>query len=260
MATASGVAPVNKLASGELIVRQNVPEVAHYGEYKRYLRYDFYYSCAYCTIAETEAQTIRFTIDHYEPVSSSPGLEREYSNLMYACDACNTLKGDLWPPAEAQAAGSRYFRPDADIFTQHFSSKVTLKGVELEGKTAVGEFSIEQIDLNRQVLLRLRQMRADLSECDRFIAHGVRQLKEFPVDQLPPQIKAKAQRLISEGLDLASMCADKIDDLLREFARSHLADPDSEADERAAERRSSRKELQSLFPGIWRAPRKPKKG
>lgn len=61
--------------SPQLVVRSAVPVGRPYNEYKRYLRRDFFYSCAYCTIAETEAQAIRFTIDHYEPRNAQPQLE-----------------------------------------------------------------------------------------------------------------------------------------------------------------------------------------
>lgn len=248
-------APV-QVVRGELVVRQPVPEVNEYGEYRRYLRHDFFYSCAYCTLTEAEAATIRFTIDHFEPSSISPHLEKVYENLMYTCDTCNIRKGDLWPPEVARDAGIRYFRPDLDLFQDHFAIKVSARGIELQATSPVGEFSIEQIDLNRQALLRLREIRANLLECHKFVAYGIRQLRNFSVDQLPQHIKAKAQRAIVEGVEIIQQYEQQIDDLLREYARSHLADPDTEAEERALTRKTSQKNLQGLFPGLWRAPKR----
>lgn len=243
-----------------LVQRSEVPtDVQTYGDYKRYLRHDFYYSCAYCTICESEAQTIGFEIDHYEPKATSPHLELVYGNLMYACGVCNQRKGDFFPPLEAQNAGIRYFRPDKDLFTQHFKQKVTLRGVELEALTPIGDFSIEYIDLNRQALLRLRELRAKVDECERFVAHGVLQLRSIKIDALPANVKAQAARLIDEGLRILDSSADAIDDLLRSFAHSPLADEDPDAPRREEERRRSRAELKGLFPGLWRKPRPKRK-
>jgi hypothetical protein len=45
-------------------------------------RNDFFYSCAYCTMSEAEAQATRFTVDHYEPKNAQPDLINAYDNLM----------------------------------------------------------------------------------------------------------------------------------------------------------------------------------
>ena len=110
------------LAAGQtaLVTRSSVPDALPYNDYKPYLKIDFLYSCAYCTIAESEATTIRFTIDHYEPRRARPDLENRYDNLMYCCDTCNIYKNDITPPANARAAGVRYFRPDTDHRSDHF--------------------------------------------------------------------------------------------------------------------------------------------
>ena len=69
-----------------------MPVLSNYHEYKQYLRKDFYYSCAYCTITEWKARGIRFEIDHYEPVSAAPHLRNTYTNLMYSCEECNSQR------------------------------------------------------------------------------------------------------------------------------------------------------------------------
>jgi 5-methylcytosine-specific restriction endonuclease McrA len=81
----------------DLVTRTTVPPAKHYSEYKEVLRQDFFHSCAYCTMAESEAQGIRFTIDHYEPQKARPELINYYDNLMYACEECNLRKGDRYP-------------------------------------------------------------------------------------------------------------------------------------------------------------------
>ncbi|MGC1294505.1 MAG: hypothetical protein WA869_05640 [Alloacidobacterium sp.] len=66
--------PVPARISSALVERSVVPKGLQYGNYKKYLRYDFMYSCAYCSMSEAEAQAIRFTIDHYEPRNARPEL------------------------------------------------------------------------------------------------------------------------------------------------------------------------------------------
>jgi len=79
-------------SESNLVVRSPVTPGLPYREYKEILRDDFLWSCAYCTVSEFEAQTIRMTIDHYEPQSARPDLKDDYRNLMYCCDDCNSLR------------------------------------------------------------------------------------------------------------------------------------------------------------------------
>jgi hypothetical protein len=112
-------------------------------------------------MSEAEAQAIRFTIDHYEPRNARPDLIDEYENLMYSCDECNLRKGDRSPPPQARADGYRFFRPDRDLHEDHFRESAR----RLQGKSNVGHYSVEALDLNRLSLRRLREIRERLTEC-----------------------------------------------------------------------------------------------
>lgn len=203
-------------------------------------------------MSEAEAQAIRFTIDHYEPRSARSDLEDEYSNLMYACDECNTRKGDRCPPDNARANGYRFFRPDVDVYQEHFGKN----GIRLKHKTTVGEFTIDAIDLNRQTLRRLREIRQRLTECDRFVVEGILALRNFHIDQLPPHVKSQAVDTIRRAVKIAETMANDIDEMLRQHAKSSLDGEDEEASDRAAERASRLRNLAALYPGNWRAGRK----
>ena len=239
-------------ADAALVKRSDVPKDLQYHEYKKYLRYDFFYSCAYCTMAETEAQAIRFVIDHYEPRKARPELVHEYANLMYSCDECNVRKGDRCPPPEARKDDHRFFRPDRDVYQEHFQKS----GIRLESQSNVGEYSIAALDLNRHSLRRLRNIRERLTKCDRFVAEGVLGLRRFHIDQLPPGIKGSANRAIKEAVSVANQMAEDIDTLLRDRAHSELVDPDPESESRAQQRAAKLKGLEVLYPGSWRASRK----
>jgi hypothetical protein len=237
-----------------LVERSAVPAGLPYREYREYLRYDFFYSCAYCTMFETEAHAIRFTIDHYEPQAVQPKLKDEYTNLMWACDECNTRKGDRCPPAGARAAGYRFFRPDHDVREDHFGSS----GIRIEPKSNIGYYSIEAIDLNRASLRRLREIRKRLYDAGPLVADGVSALKRFQIDQLPPSVKGKAHTAMRRMERVAEKFENDIDALLRSFARSALIDPDTDpdAETRAKGRIAKLDELQGLYPGQWKASRK----
>lgn len=241
--------PAPQETDASLVTRSAVDPGLPYTEYRQTLRYDFFHSCAYCTMSEAEATAIRFTIDHYEPRAAHPELVNEYSNLMYACDECNQRKGNRYPPSNARANGYRFFRPDEDAYSTHFE----LSGIRLEGKTNVGSYSIEAIDLNRLALRKLREIRRRLTECDKLVAEGVVALRKFHIDQLPPHVKRKVAGTIAKASAVASQMRDDIDNLLRKYARSPLIDPDPDGEARAKARSKKLSDLRILFPGTWRA-------
>ncbi len=235
-----------------LVVRSTVPANLEYGEYKPFLRVDFWHSCAYCTMTEAEARAIRFTIDHYEPREARKELVNEYSNLMYSCDECNRRKGDRYPPVEAREQGYRFFRPDQDIRSEHFERNE----IYIREKSNVGYFTIQALDLNRANLKRLRELRARLIECDEYIVEGITALRAFPADTLPKSIRTTALEKIKKAMNVAEDLGAAIDSVLRDFAKSPLVDPDGDAEQRAKERAKQLQELEAMYPGSWRAPRK----
>jgi uncharacterized protein (TIGR02646 family) len=253
----SSALAVSARATSALVKRSAVPAGLQYRDYRKYLRYDFMFSCAYCTMSEAEAQAIRFTIDHYEPRNARPDLQHEYENLMYSCDECNLRKGDRCPPSQARADGYRFFRPDQDLHQEHFEKS----GLRLTARSNTGNYSVEALDLNRHSLLKLREIRGRLLECDRLVVEGVLGLRNFHIDQLPPSIKGAAVRAINQASVAADQFANNIDSLLHDYARSPLIDPDpaQESEAHAEERAAKLKQWQVLYPQIWRAPRRPRK-
>jgi hypothetical protein len=245
--------PASLRKDANLVTRSTVTPDKHYGEHKEVLRHDFFYSCAYCTMAEYEAQGFRFTIDHYEPRKSRPDLVNTYDNLMYACGECNLRKGDRNPPSVARADGHRFFRADEDHRQEHFRKL----GDCLEGLTNTGSYTIKAIDLNRRMVRKLRELRERLKISDRFIAEGIMALRTFRFDQLPKDIRVKFVRHRREAMEADAHLAAEIDNLLRSRARSVLLDAASEPEEkgRSEERLASLRGTEALYPGNWRAPR-----
>ena len=231
--------------STKLVVRStDHGEVAHYGGFRQLLRVDFWFSCAYCSLTEVEAQGLRFTIDHYLAKSKRPDLERVYTNLMWCCDACNPLKGDFWPDEVLENRGFSLYRPDRDHAEDHF----TISGTRVSGITPIGQLTVEALDLNREQLRRLRELRARLASSSIEVIAGVRALLAVPIDRLSPALRARyveLKRALSEEQKDATAT---LEELLEAWARSHLLDVDLEARARASGRRKYLKSLRALLP------------
>lgn len=235
-----------------LVVRSDVEPGLPYRKYRNTLRHDFFHACAYCTMAEAEASAVRFTIDHYVPQNARPDLVDSYENLMWACDECNSRKSDRYPPEQARSDGYRFFRPDLDLFLDHFERD----DLTLNSKTRTGWFSIQAMDLNREALMRLRDLRRRLSDCEEHITAGVLALRAFGIDRLPNHLRGPAARGIRSILDAHTAIVSAIEDLLRDNSKSFLIDDDEGSPARSKDRAAKLKSAGSLYPGQdWRAPR-----
>jgi 5-methylcytosine-specific restriction endonuclease McrA len=236
-----------------IVVRSAVEPRKRYTEYRQELRKDFFYSCAYCTMTEFEAQSIRMTIDHYEPRKAREDLENDYRNLMYACSPCNERKGDRCPPAEARENGHRFFRADEEPRAAHFD----IQGKEIKHLTNVGEFTIKVLDLNSERLQLIRDVRNRMSKCLPLVAEGILALRSYPIDQLPAYIRTRALRAIDEMTDFAASMQEDTDAVLMSFAKSDVIDPDETSDDRTKKREEYMKGLNALYPNSgFRAPRR----
>jgi len=248
--------PNSDSSKSELIVRSAVAKEQDYRNYKQNLRRDFFYQCAYCSISEVEAGGLRFVIDHYAPRSKRPDLVNEYDNLMWACDACNIRKSDVFPPEEAQNKGLRYFRPDSDYYEDHFQ----VENDRLRHKTLVGDWSISALGLNRQHLMRLRNIRRRLFDSRKHVMRGIAALRSLPIDRLPNAYRTKANIAVTSANASAKALDSKVDQILESSARSIFLDVDTD-NIAARERKIKLKEFKATYPGPWTSRNKgrPKK-
>ncbi len=76
-------------------------------EFRPWLRDEFNFRCVYCLEREQWVNNIgHFHSEHFLPVACRPDLELLYDNLLYACHACNSLKGSLQVPDPSEAMRS----------------------------------------------------------------------------------------------------------------------------------------------------------
>lgn len=78
-------------------VRRHGPAgYSDYESYRDWLRDEFLFRCVYCLHREKwYNRSAAFHIDHFIPVVSDAGAICEYTNLLYACAACNEAKNAI---------------------------------------------------------------------------------------------------------------------------------------------------------------------
>lgn len=143
-----------------------------YGLYRPCLRLDFEFRCAYCLAHESEVGPSSdyggFEVEHFKPKGRREfrRFSNVYSNLLWACHACNRAKSSKWPSEEEHARGMRFVDPSAEALG-HF---IVCDGVRVAPVAeapaehqAAGEYMIDEINLNSGAHRRRRQLRRDVA-------------------------------------------------------------------------------------------------
>jgi hypothetical protein len=110
------------------------------------VRQQYGFACGYCAVSEVDAGTT-LTIDHFQP--RSQGGTDDFSNLVYACHACNQHKGDYWSPDTTE----RLLHPLMEDVTLHYTEQ---NDGTLLALTQTGQFHITRLQLNRSALITRR--------------------------------------------------------------------------------------------------------
>jgi len=189
----------------------NPPEYGTYESYREYLRKSSKYSCAYCTISESEAPGATFNIEHFKPRKYFPKLATKCENLRYSCPRCNSYKRDLWISEEmgcsrncrdcthyvCQENIARFIDP-----MREDPSKAIFLGEDdklhayTDSKPA--DYTIKYLRLNRAQLIKLRHVR-------RFMDSWLEELKDRrkKAEASLNEIRAK-QNVFSEAIKTSS--------------------------------------------------------
>lgn len=143
--------------------RDPAPVHRRYTTYKQYLRKDFEYRCAYCDVHENEYGGLHnFHVDHFRPhsVPRFLNLKTSYTNLLYSCGVCNRHKSNDWPSDDPLIDGHGYLDPCEHDYEHHFCPAVA-PPYHIAGLSQAANYMIRRLRLNRQQLLRMRQLRAE---------------------------------------------------------------------------------------------------
>ena len=159
------------------------PRYCGYSRYRDWIRDEFCFRCSVCWRREIWlGGDSFFELDHWDPVSVSPGRVNDYENMVYMCGSCNRLKGDGTPPLD----------PRSDEVEKHLTVDV------LTGKvcatTESGDDYIKFFDLNdgQLVKFRLEKVRGILLALDAGDQFTLESILGFPVNL--PCLKGKKPR------------------------------------------------------------------
>lgn len=116
-----------------------------YGSFKPWLRDDFAFRCVYCLTRErwTPSGSAAFGADHVIAKSRAADLECEYENLVYACNRCNSAKGEV-----------ELLDPSDSPLSSHMQLKAN---GEWEGLTEQGRILVRFLQLNGDELPAFRR-------------------------------------------------------------------------------------------------------
>ncbi len=154
---------------------QSPERFGDYRHYKPFLRQEFGWRCVYCCLPDCRRED-SFGVDHYRPRSRFPELECEYSNLFYACSACNRRKGAFWPDERQWSQG--LFIPNPCDFTM--SDHLRFEGTRVEALSSAGQFTEEILLLNdeRDILYREFLLRS-IERCLEELTDALRTLRNL---------------------------------------------------------------------------------
>lgn len=107
--------------------------------------------CEYCGLSQ-EGQEATFHIDHIIPVAA--GGQTVAENLALACVSCSLRKAARQTAIDPQSGKeAALYNPRRDTWHEHFQ----WEGVYLVGLTATGRATIEALDMNRVLILAIRE-------------------------------------------------------------------------------------------------------
>lgn len=180
----------------------NVPSESVYGNYREYLRASSDYSCAYCTITESESSGATFNIDHFRPVKYFPHLKTKCINLRYSCPRCNSYKRDKWISKEdgcindCEKCKTNICTKDILRFIDclqedpaNFIEEGDCGELKVINSSKPAEYTIKYLRLNRAQLIKLRNVRRFLELWKQELLKMLEQVKqqikdiEFQLDE-----------------------------------------------------------------------------
>ena len=123
--------------------------------------------CEYCHACENW-QYVKFTVDHIMP--RSLGGSDDLENLALACFHCNRRKTNQKTAIDPESKETvSLFDPRKQLWNEHFSW--SSDKLYIFGKTAIGRATVKLLDLNRDLVIAIRQADLEIGrhppDCDR---------------------------------------------------------------------------------------------
>jgi hypothetical protein len=118
----------------------------------------------------------------------------------------------------------------------------------LKSKTPTGEFNIQQLELNRKQLRRLREYRERLCNASNYITLGIHDLLSLDLDNIHPKYRLLFQKIKRYVMERENQVTDSIKLLIRDFAHSKLLDKDPVKKEHQKRGREYLKQYKAILP------------
>ncbi|MFQ5751541.1 MAG: HNH endonuclease [bacterium] len=112
--------------------------------------------CEYCGLSQ-EGQEATFHVDHVIPVNA--GGKTVFDNLALACVSCSLRKAARLTAVDPQSKKEVHlYNPRHDNWNEHFK----WQGARLVGLTATGRATVAALDMNRPIVLAIREEEAEI--------------------------------------------------------------------------------------------------
>lgn len=164
--------------------RDHAPKVADwkggYGEYRRCLRWDFGFTCAFCLLHESDLNEFGLaegwavtSIEHRQTQKSASGEANSYANCYYACRFCN---GSRATKPLMDPAGNEVLDPCRDNWSANFAAYDHC----LEPRTPRGEYTQAVYDINDATRVHIRKTRLEnIHRWRRLILEGPKEVTKL---------------------------------------------------------------------------------
>lgn len=153
--------------------RDIVTVVSKYSDHRDELKKDYKNRCGYCNDIDIW-RTVWFEIDHFVPQKYLKTIkETDYSNLVYACRACNNSKRAHWPTGDElihHKNDEGFIDPCDDEYEKQFARH---NNGQIIHQTQLGKWMYYKLKLHKpqhEIIWQIQELDNLIEECEGFLA------------------------------------------------------------------------------------------
>ncbi|NWL02513.1 HNH endonuclease [Flavobacterium collinsii] len=146
--------------------------VGKYSDHREELKKDYNSRCGYCNDIDIW-RTVWFEIDHFVPQKFLKTIkDTDYSNLVYACRACNNSKRAHWPTGDELIHNMNdegFIDPCDDEYVKQFSRFVNGR---ILYQTQLGKWMYFKLKLHKpqhEIIWQIQELDTLIEECERLL-------------------------------------------------------------------------------------------
>lgn len=152
--------------------REIKTEVAKYSDHRTELKKDYKCRCGYCNDVDIW-RTVWFEIDHFVPQKYLKTIkDTDYSNLVYACRACNNSKRAHWPTGDElihHKNDEGFIDPCDDEYEKQF---VRSQNGRIIYQTQLGKWMYYKLKLHKpqhEIIWQIEELDNLIDDCEKLI-------------------------------------------------------------------------------------------